>query len=422
MGLCIWLFWGSLGAMPLDALPPCFPVQRMQHMCVHLRRELCSVCISNCTSILIDFRGHMGSGPTGGWGVGGRVVLVTVMPCRSYVSTCQPRGALTTRQLPSFRLSVQAVVGDQCLRCMCFCSRHVTRSPLARRGVHASSALHSTGAGASVQATPNSKVGPIKVLPLYSTLPPKQQQRIFEDAPPAAPGGPAGRKVVVSTNIAETSLTIDGIVYVIDPGFSKQKVYNPRARVESLLVSPISRASAHQRSGRAGRTRPGASPLTRSAAPSPLLAAAPHAGMMPPAVWLVDTPDCCAHGVNGNSTDIAGNQPRLLGSVAVCVLQTPLRPFRGGCACACCLGVSWECFACIRGMHCGSIHAQGRFDSRSVALAPSAWECHACVYTARLATPTVRRHGGPVSCTHRGLTSRPVCCKLREARQESPCV
>lgn len=105
------------------------------------------------------------------------------------------------------------------------------------------------------------KAGPIKVLPLYSSLPPRQQQRIFEEAPePRQAGGPPGRKVVVSTNIAETSLTIDGIVYVIDPGFSKQKVYNPRQRVESLLVSPISRASAHQRSGRAGRTRPGAWP------------------------------------------------------------------------------------------------------------------------------------------------------------------
>ncbi|OBZ72947.1 putative pre-mRNA-splicing factor ATP-dependent RNA helicase prp43 [Grifola frondosa] len=71
------------------------------------------------------------------------------------------------------------------------------------------------------------------------------------------PGGPPGRKIVVSTNIAETSLTIDGIVYVVDPGFSKQKVYNPRIRVESLLVSPISKASAQQRAGRAGRTRPG---------------------------------------------------------------------------------------------------------------------------------------------------------------------
>ncbi|KAI0225509.1 DEAH-box ATP-dependent RNA helicase prp43 [Massospora cicadina] len=101
-----------------------------------------------------------------------------------------------------------------------------------------------------------SAVGPVKVLPLYSTLPPDQQQQIFSDAPPSNSCGP-GRKIVVSTNIAETSLTIDGVVYVVDPGFSKQKVYNPRARVESLLVSPISQAAAQQRAGRAGRTRPG---------------------------------------------------------------------------------------------------------------------------------------------------------------------
>ncbi|KAI9009169.1 P-loop containing nucleoside triphosphate hydrolase protein [Hyaloraphidium curvatum] len=101
-------------------------------------------------------------------------------------------------------------------------------------------------------------VGELKVIPLYSTLPPAAQQRIFEDAPPPRPGsGAPGRKLIVSTNIAETSLTIDGIVYVIDPGFSKQKVYNPRIRVESLLVSPISKASAQQRAGRAGRTKPG---------------------------------------------------------------------------------------------------------------------------------------------------------------------
>jgi pre-mRNA-splicing factor ATP-dependent RNA helicase DHX15/PRP43 len=100
--------------------------------------------------------------------------------------------------------------------------------------------------------------GPMKTYPLYGTLPPAQQQRIFDPAPPPTkPGGRPGRKCIVSTNIAETSLTIDGIVYVVDPGFSKQKVYNPRIRVESLLVSPISKASAQQRAGRAGRTRPG---------------------------------------------------------------------------------------------------------------------------------------------------------------------
>ena len=100
--------------------------------------------------------------------------------------------------------------------------------------------------------------GPLKVYALYGSLPPHMQQRIFEPAPPPRrPGGRPGRKVIVSTNIAETSLTIDGIVYVVDPGFSKKKIYNPRIRVESLLVSPISKASAQQRAGRAGRTRPG---------------------------------------------------------------------------------------------------------------------------------------------------------------------
>jgi len=89
----------------------------------------------------------------------------------------------------------------------------------------------------------------MKCIPLYSTLPPNLQQRIFEQAPAKKSNGAVGRKVVVSTNIAETSLTIDGVVFVIDPGFSKQKVYNPRIRVESLLVSPISRASAQQRAG-----------------------------------------------------------------------------------------------------------------------------------------------------------------------------
>ena len=96
-------------------------------------------------------------------------------------------------------------------------------------------------------------VGDITIVPLYSSLPPYMQQRVFDKAPPNLSSGAISRKIVVSTNIAETSLTIDGIVYVVDPGFSKQKVYNPRIRVESLLVTPISRASAKQRAGRAGK-------------------------------------------------------------------------------------------------------------------------------------------------------------------------
>lgn len=64
-------------------------------------------------------------------------------------------------------------------------------------------------------------VGKMMVVPLYSSLPPQQQQKIFDKAPSKNFKGIPGRKCVVATNIAETSLTIDGIVYVVDPGFSK---------------------------------------------------------------------------------------------------------------------------------------------------------------------------------------------------------
>lgn len=64
-------------------------------------------------------------------------------------------------------------------------------------------------------------------------------------------------QVVVATNIAETSITINGIVFVIDCAFVKLRAYNPRTLIESLVVTPISKASASQRTGRAGRNRPG---------------------------------------------------------------------------------------------------------------------------------------------------------------------
>ncbi|KAF0935567.1 hypothetical protein E2562_034440, partial [Oryza meyeriana var. granulata] len=89
------------------------------------------------------------------------------------------------------------------------------------------------------------------ILPVYSALPSEMQSKIFEPAPPGK------RKVVVATNIAEASLTIDGIYYVVDPGFAKINVYNSKQGLDSLVITPISQASAKQRAGRAGRTGPG---------------------------------------------------------------------------------------------------------------------------------------------------------------------
>merc|ERR1740138_862211 len=89
------------------------------------------------------------------------------------------------------------------------------------------------------------------VLPVYGALPSEIQSQIFEQAPIGS------RKCVIATNIAEASITIDGIYYVVDPGMCKMNVFNPKTGLESLVVMPVSQASANQRAGRAGRTGPG---------------------------------------------------------------------------------------------------------------------------------------------------------------------
>lgn len=89
------------------------------------------------------------------------------------------------------------------------------------------------------------------ILPIYGALPSEIASRIFEPAPNGA------RKVVIATNIAETSITIDGIYFVVDPGFVKQTAYDAKLGMDRLQVTPISQAQAKQRSGRAGRTGPG---------------------------------------------------------------------------------------------------------------------------------------------------------------------
>lgn len=118
----------------------------------------------------------------------------------------------------------------------------------------------------------------LRILPMYSGLPYPDQMRVFERVPPTVRKVMCGPlcgcglltndlsyccsaasflEVVVATNIAETSITINGIVFVIDCAFVKLRAYNPHSAIESLVVTPISKASASQRAGRAGRNRPG---------------------------------------------------------------------------------------------------------------------------------------------------------------------
>ncbi|KAG5368435.1 Pre-mRNA-splicing factor ATP-dependent RNA helicase prp16 [Yarrowia sp. C11] len=92
---------------------------------------------------------------------------------------------------------------------------------------------------------------PLMILPIFSQMPADLQNKIFNRAPPGV------RKCIVATNIAETSLTVDGITFVVDAGYSKLKVYSPKTGMDSLQVAPISVAQAVQRSGRAGRTAKG---------------------------------------------------------------------------------------------------------------------------------------------------------------------
>ncbi|KAK3989835.1 P-loop containing nucleoside triphosphate hydrolase protein [Cladorrhinum sp. PSN332] len=88
-------------------------------------------------------------------------------------------------------------------------------------------------------------------LPMYAGLPTDQQMYVFDEAPENF------RKVIFSTNISEASVTIDGIVYIVDSGFVKLRAFIPQTGIESLTATPVSKASAAQRAGRAGRTKPG---------------------------------------------------------------------------------------------------------------------------------------------------------------------
>jgi len=95
----------------------------------------------------------------------------------------------------------------------------------------------------------------LEVLPLYARLSAAEQHRVFQR--PSGAGERAGLRVVLATNVAETSLTVPGIRYVVDPGTARISRYSQRTKVQRLPIEPVSRASAEQRKGRCGRTSDG---------------------------------------------------------------------------------------------------------------------------------------------------------------------
>lgn len=99
--------------------------------------------------------------------------------------------------------------------------------------------------------SPDAEIKELKILPMYSALSPERQAEVFKEAEKGS------RKCIVATNIAETSLTVDGVKFVIDSGYSRLKVFQPKMGIDALLIYPISQANAKQRAGRAGRTSSG---------------------------------------------------------------------------------------------------------------------------------------------------------------------
>src|SRR5690606_19806289 len=99
------------------------------------------------------------------------------------------------------------------------------------------------------QALERRKYRHTEVLPLYARLSARDQDRVFNPGPQ--------RRIVLATNVAETSLTVPRIHHVVDPGLARVKRYSPRLKLDRLHVEPVSQASADQRKGRCGRIAPG---------------------------------------------------------------------------------------------------------------------------------------------------------------------
>ncbi len=148
-------------------------------------------------------------------------------PCPDYVKSCAETVMKLHQQEPPGDVLVFLTGMDEVDRCVELLREHCRDQKQSKHGLR------------------------LWPLPMYGSLPAHDQLKVFR---PATRGH---RKVVVATNIAETSITIEGVVYVVDSCFVKLRWYNADTNVDTLIVTEVSKASAQQRAGRAGRTRPG---------------------------------------------------------------------------------------------------------------------------------------------------------------------
>ena len=169
--------------------------------------------------------------------------LYSRTPCEDYVDAAVKQALNIHLGSPPGDILI-FLTGQEEIECCCF-----QLQERLERVAKASAEAAATSAADPKSAV--SSVPPLLVLPMYSQLPSDLQAKIFQPAPKGS------RKCIVATNVAETSLTVDGIYYVIDTGYQKYKVYSAKMGMDSLQVYPSSQAAANQRSGRAGRTGPG---------------------------------------------------------------------------------------------------------------------------------------------------------------------
>jgi ATP-dependent helicase HrpA len=207
------------------------------------------------TSATIDpesFAAHFAS--SSGSGTESRPAPIIEVSGRTYPVEIRYRPLVdeTEESLPDGKGAADAEPGDE-VTAIVRALRELDREPAGDVLVFLPGEAEIRDAADAVRGAYRSSTAPVEVLPLYGRLSAAEQHRVFERSTVAG----LRRRVVLATNVAETSLTVPGIKYVVDTGTARISRYSNRSKVQRLPIEPVSQASANQRSGRAGRTSEG---------------------------------------------------------------------------------------------------------------------------------------------------------------------